>query len=155
MMRLAQNVGSVYRFNGLTGDLIATLEDPSPDGGDGFGSTIGCDARTIAIGAPFRSLSAMGSNGFEVGGVFLFDQLLNYDTLITPTTLSRQDRLVWQSGSGADLILGYQLGNVSAYQDAGSVLIMRWPSHRQGALKCGRDGILAVRRRKSVPHNRV
>jgi hypothetical protein len=143
------NVGSVYRFNGVTGDLIATLSDPSPDGADGFGYGLGVTPVGIAIGAPLHSLSALGTNGFEVGGVFLYDRSLNYKTLITPTTPHRQDRFGFESaiaGNGSDLILGYRSDDVGANQDAGSVLVYTVPEPSTFLLSAGIFAFVATRR---------
>lgn len=61
--------GRSYVFDATTGDLIQTLEDPTPSsfGRDDLGSSVSIDGNTIAVGAPGDA-----TQGSEVGQVYVF-----------------------------------------------------------------------------------
>jgi hypothetical protein len=117
---LGTDVGSVYRFNGLTGELLSTLADPAPNGKDNFGWSIGVTGNTVAIGAPLRSLVLGDITSTEEGAVYLFDSDLHYFGMITGTHGDNQERFgMVIVGAGSDLLLGDQTGDGFHTQDAG------------------------------------
>jgi len=61
--------GRTYVFDATTGDLIQTLEDPTPSpfGRDDMGEAVSIDGNTIAVGAPGDS-----TLGNDVGQVYVF-----------------------------------------------------------------------------------
>ena len=61
--------GRSYVFDATTGNLIQTLQDPTPSrfGGDDMGASVSIDGNTIAVGAPGDS-----TQGADVGQVYVF-----------------------------------------------------------------------------------
>ena len=76
----AEDAGIVYRFDAATGQLLQTIENPTPDISDVFGSAIAVVGNNIAIAAGLDSTAA--ENG---GAVYLFDGNGNLiTTIISP-----------------------------------------------------------------------
>jgi hypothetical protein len=65
---LAFKTGAVYRFSPVTGGVVQTLINPTPDAFDLFGFSIATIGTTVIVGAPNDSIS-----GFKTGVVYLFD----------------------------------------------------------------------------------
>ncbi len=59
--------GRVYIFNPVTGELISTIANPSPNNGDFF-SRLSFSGNTLIVGAPTDD-----SDGFNTGMAYLFD----------------------------------------------------------------------------------
>lgn len=61
--------GRTYVFDATTGNLIQTLEDPTPSsfGRDDMGASVSIDGNTIAVGAPGDA-----TQGSDVGQVYVF-----------------------------------------------------------------------------------
>ena len=66
--------GRVYIFNPATGELISTIANPSPNGGDFF-SRLSFSGNTLIVGAPTDD-----SDGSNAGMVYLFD--LPFDQVV-------------------------------------------------------------------------
>lgn len=84
----ALNAGAAYLFDTLTGALLHTFLNPTPElnnvfgNNDNFGYSIALSSTRIAIGAPNENI-----NGFHNGAVYLYDAL-TFDllsTLVIPT----------------------------------------------------------------------
>jgi hypothetical protein len=76
----AQDAGAAYLFDGANGQLVLTIQNPTPVVGEAFGSAIATVGNNIAITAAFDGTAAV--NG---GAVYLFDgngNLIN--TLVSP-----------------------------------------------------------------------
>jgi hypothetical protein len=65
---LALKTGAVYRLSPVTGGIVQTLINPTPDAFDLFGFSIATIGTTVIVGAPNDS-----SSGFQTGVVYLFD----------------------------------------------------------------------------------
>ena len=65
---LALKTGAVYRFSPVTGGIVQTLINPTPEDFDLFGFSIATIGTTVIVGAPNDS-----SNGLKTGVVYLFD----------------------------------------------------------------------------------
>jgi hypothetical protein len=65
---LAFNTGAVYRFSPVTGGVVQTFINPTPDAFDLFGFSVATLETTVIVGAPNDS-----SSGFKTGVVYLFD----------------------------------------------------------------------------------
>jgi hypothetical protein len=63
------NAGIAYRFDGLTGELLATYRNPTPEPDDYFGSSIAAVGDRVLISAPFDD-----TVGFNAGAAYLFDR---------------------------------------------------------------------------------
>ncbi|HZF31102.1 MAG TPA: PEP-CTERM sorting domain-containing protein [Gammaproteobacteria bacterium] len=85
----ALNAGAAYLFDALTGALLHTFLNPTPElnnvafgNNDNFGFSVALSSTRIAIGAPNENV-----NGFHNGAVYLYD-LATFDllsTLVIPT----------------------------------------------------------------------
>ena len=64
----AQDAGAAYLFDGVTGQLALTIQNPTPAPGEGFGSAIASFGNKIAITAAFDGTASV--NG---GAVYIFD----------------------------------------------------------------------------------
>jgi len=62
------DVGQVYLFDAVTGDLLQTFNDPTPSTNDKFGFSVTISGNNILIGAAGDS-----TNGASVGQAHLFD----------------------------------------------------------------------------------
>ena len=63
-----RDAGAVYLFDGATGQLLLTIQNPTPALGEGFGSAIASFGNNIAITAAFDGTASV--NG---GAVYIFD----------------------------------------------------------------------------------
>jgi hypothetical protein len=102
----AQETGVVYLFDGATGQLLQTIQNPTPTPGDRFGSEITVVGNNIAIAAAFD-----GAGSVNGGAVHLFD---GSGTLIT-TIVSPQPVAYTVVGSslaafGNNLLVGHEAG---------------------------------------------
>jgi hypothetical protein len=81
----ALNAGAAYLFDTLTGELLHTFLNPTPElnnvfgNNDNFGFSLALSGSRIAIGAPNENV-----NGFHNGAVYLYD-LFTYELLGTLT----------------------------------------------------------------------
>jgi cysteine-rich repeat protein len=66
----ATDVGRVYVFERSTGSLARTIENPTPDAGDQFGSTVAALGNDVLVGAPLDDAFAP-----DTGAAYLFDGL--------------------------------------------------------------------------------
>jgi hypothetical protein len=79
----ALNAGAAYLFDTVTGALLHTFLNPTPElnntfgNNDNFGFSVALSSTRIAIGAPNENV-----NGFHSGAVYLYD-LATYDLLST------------------------------------------------------------------------
>lgn len=90
----ALNAGAAYLFDTMSGALLHTFLNPTPElnntfgNNDNFGFSVALSSTRIAIGAPNESV-----NGFHSGAVYLYD-LATFDllsTLVIPTPNSDTD----------------------------------------------------------------
>ena len=76
----AEDAGAVYLFDGATGQLLVTIQDPTPDIQESFGAAITSFGNKIAITAPFDDTAS--ENG---GAVHIYDANGNFlRTLVSP-----------------------------------------------------------------------
>jgi hypothetical protein len=61
-------VGIAYVFNSTTGAVVATLRNPSPFGGEAFGSSVSISGNTVVVGAPYDEAGA-----WLGGSAYIFD----------------------------------------------------------------------------------
>lgn len=54
----ASNAGAAYVFDAATGNLLRTLNNPTPAADDHFGCSVAISGSTVVVGAPFDSGSA-------------------------------------------------------------------------------------------------
>ena len=54
----ASNAGSAYVFDAATGNLLRTLNNPTPEAGDEFGVSVGVSGDTVVVGAHYDGTGA-------------------------------------------------------------------------------------------------
>lgn len=119
------DLGKAYLFD-LDGNLLQTFSDPSPTGGDRFGSSVALDGNYVVVGNHKDD-----TNGFNVGQAHLFDlngNLLHTFEDPTPTTEDRFGRRVALEGSNvligdfADDTSGTGVGRTHLFDLSGDLL---------------------------------
>lgn len=69
---LGKYVGQAHLFDAITGDLLHTFNDPSPIGGDRFGTSVAIEGGHVVIGAPGHSDNTGQAHLFDaITGVLL------------------------------------------------------------------------------------
>src|SRR2546428_2901691 len=124
----AEDTGSVYLFDGATGEFQRTLQKPSPAAGDFFGASIAGVGGDVLVGAPFDS--QLVPNG---GAAFLFDGKSGAlkQTFFKPTPAAGDLFGAAVAAFGTDVLIGAPLDDGGA-QDAGAVYLFDGTT---GALK--------------------
>jgi len=107
----ATNSGSAFIFNATTGGLVASLTNPTPDDGDGFGFSVAASGNTLLIGD--RNGSAYVFN--TTTGVLLA-------TLADPTAPLSEDFGISSAISGNIVVVGALYSDIGA-TDSGSVYV--------------------------------
>jgi len=64
----ASAAGAVHVFDRTSGNLLATIQNPTPEPGDQFGSAVAAAAANVLIGAPGDDTAAL-----DTGAAYLFD----------------------------------------------------------------------------------
>ena len=117
----AHNTGSVYLFNATTGQLLLTINNPFPSGGDSFGGSVaGVGNDKLLVGATEEDTGARNT-----GSAYLFDattgQLLLTINNPTPEKFDRFGTSV--AGVGNDKLLIGAAGDDTGATNAGSVYL--------------------------------
>ena len=96
------DVGRAYIY-GTNGALLATLQNPTPQTDERFGSSVAAlGTDKLIVGAPFAKVAGHG----PVGEVYVFDVQGNPLTTLNSPSPDADDRFGWQvAGLGADRIL--------------------------------------------------
>ena len=64
----ATEAGAVYVFDRATGNLLVTIQNPTPDRGDQFGSAVAIAGENVLVGAQLDDTGAL-----DTGAAYLFD----------------------------------------------------------------------------------
>jgi len=64
----AHDAGAAFLFDGKTGKLLQTLQEPSPHDSDWFGASVAAAGPNLLVGAPLDHVG-----GVSAGGAYLFD----------------------------------------------------------------------------------
>lgn len=110
--RGASNAGAAYIFDATTGNLLHTLDNPTPASGDEFGHSVAVSGNTVVIGAWLDDTGATNA-----GSVYVYDATTGnlLRTINNPTPADYEDFgnsvAVW----GSTLVVG-------AYQDSTGAL---------------------------------
>ncbi|NOS68464.1 MAG: hypothetical protein HOP33_00850, partial [Verrucomicrobia bacterium] len=119
----ANDAGIAYVFDVANGQLLWTLNNPSPASTDNFGYAVAISNGLIAIGTPFHDEA--GNN--NSGAVYIFDLRtgLLRTTLLNPATTSPADDYfgVSLSMSGDLLAVGAMGNNEAGVSNAGAVYV--------------------------------
>ena len=62
------DAGAGFLFDGKTGEVLLTLQEPEPHDSDWFGATVAAAGSNLLVGAPLDHVG-----GVEAGGAYLFD----------------------------------------------------------------------------------
>lgn len=115
----APNSGVVHVFSKETGNLVRTLTNPSPNGGDWFGNRIDVEGNTLAVSAYLDD-----TNGPDTGQVYLFNLDTGaLETVLSSPTPSASDRFgIDVSLSKDHVIVGSDLADAGA-PNAGAAFV--------------------------------
>src|SRR5439155_9053664 len=64
----ASEAGAAYVFDRASGNLLATIQNPTPDRGDQFGSAVAIAGENVLVGAQLDDTGAL-----DTGAAYLFD----------------------------------------------------------------------------------
>ena len=102
----AQDAGVVYLFDGATGALLQTIQNPTPVAFDQFGVSIAAVGNNIAVAAAFDATAA--TNG---GAVYLFDASGNLlQTILSPRPVEFSQFGAALAAFGDDLLVSEERG---------------------------------------------
>lgn len=106
---LGTDIGQAHLFDAVTGNLLLTLNDPTPTGSDNFGHSVAIDGNLILIGSHLDDRAGAGD---DVGQAYLFDATTG-DLLQTFNDPDPQpgDQFGWVVALDGSNVL------ISAYQD--------------------------------------
>jgi hypothetical protein len=98
------DAGSVYLFDGTSGDILLTVPNPALGIGDEFGHSVASVGGNILVGAPHDPLFG----GEIVGSVYLFDRTTGALLLTIPNpTPASGDFFGWSVAAvGANILVG-------------------------------------------------
>lgn len=112
--------GSAYLFNGTTGALLQTFNNPTPAASDQFGYAVAGLGANILIGAPYKDIGGL----IDVGSAYIFNGTTGtlLQTLNNPTP-GASDRFGWSvAGVGTNALVG-ALGDSTIASEAGAAYL--------------------------------
>ncbi len=115
----ATSAGSAYLFDTTTGNLLQTFNNPTPEDGDSFGSSVSLSGTSALIGAIFDNTGAT-----DAGSAYLFDTTTGnlLQTFNNPTPEDLDNFGISVSLSGTSALIGAAFDNTGA-TDAGSAYL--------------------------------
>jgi len=115
----ADNAGSAYLFDATTGNLLQTINNPTPVGADQFGRSVSVSGNNVLVGAP---LDDTGAN--NAGSAYLFDATTGnlLQTFNNPTPVSGDNFGTSVSLSGNNVLVGTPFDDTGA-TNAGSAYL--------------------------------
>ncbi|EGF27469.1 hypothetical protein RBWH47_03547, partial [Rhodopirellula baltica WH47] len=121
--------GRVYIYGTATGTpvLHATIDNPTPDSGDLFGSNLAIDGDLLAVSAHSNDATVSGSPVSGTGSVYLFDLSGSAPALVAtidnPTPTANDFFGLSLAVHGTTLAIGTPSDTVSGIDNVGSVLL--------------------------------
>ena len=108
----ALDAGQAYVFDVETGDLMATLANPTPERRDWFGSSVSAGGNKVIVGAPRDDTAAENS-----GQAYVFDAKTGVlvETLVAPPPATNDEFGHAVAVAGNTIVVG------APYEDAGAV----------------------------------
>ncbi len=107
----AHDAGAAFLFDGKTGKLLQTLQEPTPHDGDWFGASVAADGPNLLVGAPLDHVGDVSG-----GGAYLFDgstgKLLQ--SFYKPAPAEGEWFGVSMTGVGNNVLIGAFLDNTGA-----------------------------------------
>ena len=114
-----KDAGSAYAFDAMTGDLLHTLNNPTPEASDHFGYSVAISGNTIVVGAPYDDTGAENA-----GSAYVFDastgELLH--TLNNPTPEDDDHFAMRVAISNDTIVVGARVDDTGA-PNAGSAYV--------------------------------
>jgi hypothetical protein len=113
------NAGSAYLFDITNGTLLQTFNNPTPAGGDFFGSSLAMSGNNALVGAPYDA-----TGGVNAGSAYLFDITTGtlLQTFNNPTPASFDSFGFSVAISGNNALIG-ALGDDTGGDNAGSAYL--------------------------------
>ena len=107
----ATDAGSAYIFDAVTGDLLWTLNNPTPEAGDQFGYSVAVSGNTVVVGAPYDDTGVTDS-----GAAYVFDAATGnlLSALVNPTPAESDNFGFSVAVCGSTVLVG------APYDDAGA-----------------------------------
>jgi outer membrane protein assembly factor BamB len=107
----AHDAGAAFLFDSTTGNVLLTLQEPTPHDSDWFGASVAAAGSNLLVGAPLDHV-----NGVSAGGAYLFDgstgKLLQ--SFHKPNPGDGEWFGVSLAGAGDNVLIGAFLDNTSA-----------------------------------------
>ena len=115
----ATNAGAAYLFDGTTGNLLQTFNNPTPAAGDQFGHSVSISGDKVLVGARFDDTGATNA-----GAAYLFDGTTGalLQTFNNPTPAANDNFGISVSISGDNVLIGANLDDTGA-TDAGAAYL--------------------------------
>ncbi len=115
----ATDAGSAYVFDAATGNLLRTLNNPTPAAGDQFGYSVAVSGSTVVLGTPYDDTGATDS-----GSAYIFDAATGnlLHTLDNPTPAANDVFGYSVAVSGSTVVVGASLDDTGA-ANAGSAYV--------------------------------
>jgi len=123
--------GSVYLFDGVTGELLRTFQNPNPVVDDGFGQSVAVVGGNVLVGANHAH-----ANGLNVGAAYLFDasngELLH--TFLNPTPGWNDNFGVRVAALGNNILITAPLDDTAGI-DAGAIYLFEGGTAKEFAAR--------------------
>jgi FG-GAP repeat len=118
----ATDTGAAYLFDSVTGNLLQSFFDPTPDADDAFGSTLAIFGNTVLIGEPDEDDEA--TNIDDAGAAYLFDATTGnlLKTFADPTPEERDRFGISVAIFGNTALIG-ELGDDSGLPGSGAAYL--------------------------------
>ena len=118
------DAGAVYLFQTATGELSATLHNPTPTGGDRFGASLAASNDRILVGARLDDTAGVNS-----GAVYRFDGTGNelLQTLLPPDATGGEQFGTAMAVVGNGAAVGAYLADLQATNDGAVYLLKDMP----------------------------
>jgi len=115
----AGNAGAAYLFDASSGTQTQTLLNPTPAGGDEFGTSVAIDGSTVVVGAPLDDTGAGNA-----GAAYLFDASsgTQTQTLLNPTPAGG-DEFGWSVAIDGGTVVVGAFGDDTGAVDAGAAYL--------------------------------
>ena len=113
-------VGSVYLFDGTTGDLLLTIPNPEPERHDNFGQSVAGVGSNIVVGVPQDDPGAVTA----AGSVYTFNGTTGVLLLTIRNPAPARDNFGFSVAPiGANILIGAPRDNPSGVQNAGTAYV--------------------------------
>jgi len=122
---VAPLAGSAYLFNGTTGALLQTFNNPVVNAGDGFGWSVAGAGNNVLIGAPFADLVSTAGRVSDVGAAYMFNGTTGalLQTFNNPTPQGSEQFGYSVAGVGTNALIGAPTKTVGGLANVGQAYL--------------------------------